>query len=191
MLQVFMNRAGVDNVDDLIKHVMDDDSLYEEEADDAGMTVEAYKSFKHLQEENARMKAHEQQEAEEEFFRAHLQKLAEQGEEMKKVFPNFDLAKEMENEQFRRLTAPNSGLDVRAAYYAIHHDELEPQAMAYGIQRAQQQISQTLQANRRRPVEGASRAGQPASITVDPSKMTREERQKYIERARRGETIVF
>lgn len=191
MLQVLMDRAGVQNVDDLIHHVMDDDSLYEDAAEEAGMTVDAYKSFRKLQEENERMKQHEQQEQEQVIFREHLQNLVRQGEEMKKIFPDFDLQKELQNEQFRRLTAPGSGLDVRAAYYAIHHDELEPQAMAYGIQRAQQQISQTLQANRQRPMEGAMRTGQPADISIDPRKMTREERRHYIERARRGEIITF
>ena len=97
----------------------------------------------------------------------------------------------IENETFRRLVAPNSGLDVHSAYFAVHHAELEPQAMAYGIQRAQQQISQTLQANRARPVEGAIKGGQPANVAIDPSKLSRTERQKLLERARRGEKITF
>ena len=191
MLKVLRDRAGVSNNDELIKTILDDDSLYEDAANEAGMTVEAYKSFEQMKLENERLKAKEQQDAEQQFFNQHLQKLSMQAEELKKTFPNFDLKTEMKDERFRRLTAPNSGLDVRAAYYALHHDEIEPQAMAYGIQRAQQQISQTIQANRQRPVEGASRAGKPAQVTVDPSKMGREERQKLIERARRGENIVF
>ena len=192
-LSAIAKQRGIDenDLDAIVNNILDDDSLYEDEADAMGMTVEGYRNFKAMEAENKRLKAQEEEEQEQMFFRQHMQKLAMQGEEMKKIFPNFDLMKELEDERFRRLTAPNSGLDVRAAYYALHHDELEPQAMAYGIQRAQQQISQTIQANRQRPVEGASRAGQPASVTVDPSKMTRAERQKYIERARRGEKIVF
>ena len=192
-LSAIAKQRGIDenDLDAIVENILDDDSLYEEEADRMGMTVEGYRNFKAMEQENERLKAQEQEEQEQIFFRQHMQKLAMQGEEMKKIFPNFDLMKELEDERFRRLTAPNSGLDVRAAYYALHHDELEPQAMAYGVQRAQQQISQTIQANRQRPVEGASRAGQPASVTVDPSKMTRDERQKLLERARRGEKIVF
>jgi hypothetical protein len=99
---------------------------------------------------------------------------------------------ELKNETFRRLTAPNSGLSVKDAFYAIHHDQLEPQAMAYGIQRATQQISQTLQANRSRPTEGALQKGAQASdIAIDARSMTREQRQQLIERARRGEKIVL
>ena len=162
-----------------------------EEAEAAGMTVEGYKNFRAMEEENERLKAKEAEEEEKLFLRQHFQTLAMQAEEMKKTFPNFDLQAELQNPLFVRLTAPNSGCDVRAAYYAVHHAELEPQAMAYGIQRAQQQMSQTLQANRARPVEGAMKKGQPANVAIDPRSMTREERQKLLERARRGERIEF
>lgn len=191
MLAVLRERAGVETDDELIQHVMDDDSLYEEAADEAGMTVSAYRTFKAMEEQNRELREREEASIQDQMFRQHFSKLVEQGEDLKKMFPNFDLMTEMQDERFRRLTAPDSGLDVKSAYFAIHHDELEPQAMAYGIQRAQQQISQTIQANRSRPVEGAMRNGTPADIHVDPRTMKREERQKLIERARRGETIVF
>ena len=180
-----------DDIDGVVNTILDDDSLYEEDAEAAGMTVEGYKNFIHMQQENEAMRQREQQEQQDMFMRQHFQNLAMQGEEMKKTFPDFDLRREMENETFRRLVAPNSGLDVRAAYYAVHHAELEPQAMAYGIQRATQQMSQTLQANRARPVEGALKNGRPADVAINPKTMGREERQKLIERARRGEKIVF
>lgn len=191
MLNALMKKAGADSVEELSQMILDDDSLYEEEAEKAGMTVDGYKQYQAMMQENERLKAAEEKEQEEQFFRQHFQNLAQQAEEMKKVFPDFDLKAEMENETFRRLTMPNSGLDVQAAYYAVHHKELEPQAMAYGIQRAQQQISQTLQANRARPVEGALKNGQPADISVDPRSMTRAQRQQLIERARRGEKIII
>ena len=191
VMDALIHRYGTDNTEELIKAIQDDDSLIEEEAEEAGMTVEGYRTFKEMQAENQRMKAQEEAAAEEQMLRQHFQKLAMQAEEMKKIFPGFDLKAELENETFRRLVAPNSGLDVHAAYYAVHHAELEPQAMAYGFQRAQQQISQTLQSNQARPVEGALKQGRPADVAVDPRRMTREDRQKLIERARRGETIVF
>ena len=191
MLDALMKKAGVDSVDELQKMILDDDSLYEEEAEEMGMPVEAYKNYKRLQDEHDALEQQKAQYEQEQILRAHFANLAQQAEEMKKTFPNFDLRTEMENETFRRLVAPNSGLDVHSAYFAVHHAELEPQAMAYGIQRAQQQISQTLQANRARPVEGAIKGGQPANVAIDPSKLSRTERQKLLERARRGEKITF
>ena len=191
MLDVLMQKAGVDSVDELQEMILDDDSLYEEEAEEMGMPVEAYKNYKRLQDEHDALERQKAQYDEEQRLRAHFANLAQQAEAMKQTFPNFDLRTEMQNETFRRLVAPNSGLDVHSAYFAVHHAELEPQAMAYGIQRARQQISQTLQANQARPVEGAIKGGQPANVAVDPSKMTRAERQKLLERARRGEKITF
>ncbi|MBP5726049.1 MAG: hypothetical protein J6Y48_03130 [Clostridia bacterium] len=191
MLDALMKKSGAESVDELQRMILDDDSLYEDEAEEMGMPVEAYKNFKRLQEENDRLKAQEQQDREQFMLRQHFANLAQQAEQLKQTIPNFDLRTEMENETFRRLVGPNSGLKVEDAYYAVHHRELAPQVMAYGIQRATQQISQTLQANRARPVEGATRGGQPADVAMDPSKMTRAERQKLLERARRGEKIVF
>lgn len=191
MLEALMKKAGAESVEELQQMILDDDSLYEEEAEEMGMPVEAYKNYKRLQDEHDALEKQKAQYEQEQFLRAHFANLAQQAEEMKKTFPNFDLRTEMENETFRRLVAPNSGLDVHSAYFAVHHAELEPQAMAYGIHRAQQQISQTLQANRARPVEGAIKGGQPANVAIDPSKMSRAERQKLLERARRGEKITF
>jgi len=191
MLNAMMKKTGVDSVEELSKLVLDDDSLYEEEAEKAGMTTEGYKQYIQMVEENRQLKEREQQEQENQFIRMHLAELTRQGEELKKIYPSFDLMQELQNPTFKRLTAPNSGLSVEAAYFAVHHKELEPQAMAYGIQRAQQQISQTIQANRARPVEGAMKSGQPADIAIDPRTMTREQRQKLIERARRGEKIII
>jgi hypothetical protein len=141
--------------------------------------------------ENERLKRQEQEAQADRELKQHLKELWDQGEELKKTYPNFDLWEELKNPTFYRLTLPNSGLKVSDAYYAVHHSELEPQAMAYGIERAKKQISQTLQANRQRPSEGAMQGNQRAQVTVDPRSMTRDQRQKLIERARRGEEVVF
>ena len=192
-LKALARQRGIDedNLDELANNILSDDSLYEEEAEKAGMTVEGYRQFQEMQAENTRLKQQEQQEQQEMLVRAHLQNLVQQAEELKKTYPDFDLRKELQNETFKRLVGPNSGLKLADAFYAIHHDELAPQAMAYGIQRAQQQISQTLAANHSRPTEGAMKAGQVGNVGIDPRSLSREERQKLKDRARRGEYITF
>ena len=192
-LKALARQRGIDenNLDQLAEDILSDDTLFEEEAEQAGMTVEGYRTFKEMEAENQRLHQQEQQEQEQMFLREHFRNLAMQAEELKKTYPDFDLRRELENETFRRLTAPNSGLKVEDAFYAVHHNELAPQAMAYGIQRAQQQMSQTLAANHARPVEGALRNGPAANVVIDPGTLSREERQKLKERARRGETIIF
>jgi hypothetical protein len=191
MLQALMQKAGVESVDELSKIVLDDDSLYEEEAEQRGMTVSALKYTKQLEAQANELKAREAEALEQQQLRQHFDGLARQAEELKKTFPDFDLMTEMENETFRRLTAPNSGLKLEDAYYAVHHNELAPQAMAYGIDRAKRQISQNLQANGRRPTEGAAQGGQPANFAIDVRSMTRAQREQIKQRVRRGERIEF
>ena len=193
MLKVLMQKAGASSVEELQQLIMDDDSLYEDEAEEMGMPVEAYKNYKKLQQEHDEMVAREQRSQEEMFFRDHIAKLAQQGEELKKQFPNFDFHAEMQNETFRRLTSPEVGISVADAYYAVHHNELTPQLMTYGMQRAQQQMGQTLQAQAARPAEGAMRnqAQAAADVRLNPATMSRKEREAIKRRVRNGERVSF
>ena len=188
MLQALMKKAGVDSVEELSELILDDDSLYEDEAEEAGMTVERYKQFKALQDEHDRREAEDKANQERAFWSDHFEKLAEQAEQLKQTFPNFDLQKEMENETFRRLTMPGSGLSLEDAYYTIHRKELGPQIMAFGMNRAREQMGQTIQAQRARPVEGAMRNQNQvaADVKIDFSKLSRKERDEYRRQVHAG-----
>lgn len=177
MLNALMQKAGVKTVEELQQLVMDDDSLYEEAAENAGMTVEAYKHMQALEAEHEQHEAMMQQQK----YEAHFANLAQQAEALKQEFPDFDLEKEMENPKFFQLTRPELGYSLKQAYYAVHGEELTPQLMAYGMQRAREQMSQTIQAQGARPAEGPARGqgSTAASMAVDFSKMTRKERDEY------------
>lgn len=194
MLNVLARQRGIPegDMDALRKSIESDDSLIEDQAAEAGMTVEAYRMMQDIQRENERYKAQEAFNVEQQRLYQHYQKLAGQAEQLKAQFPDFDLQAELQNENFLRMTSPEGGLSVEEAFWAIHHRELGPQAMAYGIQRAQQQMSMTLQANRQRPTEGALNGSKPAaSLERDPRRMTKAERAELIRRARMGEEIVL
>lgn len=186
MLKVLRERAGVETNEDLVKHVMDDDSLYEEAASEAGMTIPAYKQFMAMKQERDAAQAREQEDQRTAMINQHFQNLVRQGEELKKQFPNFDLQKELENPAFFRMTQPGVGLPVEDAYFAIHRKELAPQMLAYGMQRAKTQMGQTLQAQQKRPQEGAMRQqGQAAEVMkLDPARMTRQERERIKQEIR-------
>lgn len=181
MVDILMKKAGAASVQDLIKLVVDDDSNYAEEAEAAGMTIEKYKQFKALQDEHDRRQAEDQQNIEQAMWRDHFSRMAEQAEQMKQRWPDFNLEAEMQNEQFRKLTHPSVGLSVEDAYRTVHWKEIEPQLVAYGMNRAQQQAAQTIQAGKARPVEGAmnSQTAPAAGVRQDFSKMTRPQRDEY------------
>ena len=193
MLKVLRERTGVATNEDLVKHVMDDDSLYEEAANEAGMTIPAYKQFMQMKAERDAAQAREQEDQRKVMIENHFRNLVQQGEELKKKFPNFDLQKELQNPAFFRMTQPGVGLRVEDAYFAVHHNELAPQMMAYGMQRAKTQMGQTLQAQQKRPQEGAMRPqGQAAEVMkIDPSKMTRKEREEIRRQVRIGKRVSF
>jgi len=193
MLKVLRDRAGVQSDQELIRKVMDDDSLYEDAANEAGMTIPAYKQFMQMKAQRDRLERQQQEDMRDRQLKTHVQNLVRQAEEFKKQFPGFDLEKEvLQNDTFRRLTSQEVGLSVRDAYFAIHHDELAPQMMAYGMQRAKQQMGQTIQAQQRRPAEGAMKAqGQSAAaeISLDPRKMTRAERNRMYDYIHKKGTV--
>ena len=176
-LQVLRERAGVETNDDLVNHIMDDDSLYEEAANEAGMTVEGYKQFMAYKAEHDEHVKAEAEYQRREAVNQHYQGLVRQAEEFKKVFPRFDLNEELKNKQFLRLTSPAVGLSIEDAYHAVHHRELGAQQMAYGMQRAQRQMAQTIMANGNRPREGGmgTQAAAP-DVKINPRGMSRKER---------------
>ena len=196
LIESVARQRGIDpeNLPELVKAVQSDDPQIEELAAEAGMTTDAYLTVQRIKEANARYEAKEQQDVFQRKVQEHYAKLSQQAEALKQRIPDFDLEKELFNpndDRFMKMTSPEGGLDVETAYYALHHRELEPQAMAYGIQRAQEQMAQTLQANGRRPTEGAMSSGQAGNFQIDPRRMSKAERADYIRRARMGEEIVL
>ena len=175
--------AGGDpaTADELLDLLRNDDSLIEDEAEAAGMTVERYREFKALKDEHEQRQAQDEADREKAAWDNHFAKMAAQAEELRQKFPGFNLDEEMQNEQFRRLTHPSVGVSVEDAYRVIHRDEIDKQLMAYGMNRTRQQMGQTIQAQHARPQEGAMRSQgqQAANVAVDFSQMDRKQRDEY------------
>jgi hypothetical protein len=193
-LEALITKHGLESgdLDGLVKKITDDDSLYEDEALERGIPVETLKEMKALErqsKEYQRMQAENQQR---QLMQAHFQKLSEQANAAKQLYPGFDLRQELANPTFARLTHPSVGIDVRTAYEIAHRDEIQPRAMAAVAQQTQQKISASVQAGASRVSEnGLKPSGGAVSLSDDPRNWSRAERQKIAERARRGERITF
>ena len=189
---LLMQKAGVDDFDEFSRMVEDDDSIYEEEAEERGMSVEQLKAMKQLETENTELKAREKKAQEQQLIRQHIAGLQQQASELQQLFPNFNLEAEMQNPEFIKLTQPG-GISVKQAYMALHGDEMIPQLMAYGMQRAQQQMGQTIQAQRARPAEGAMSGKNPSAAEprINPKNLTRAEMKKYKELIRMDKFTSF
>lgn len=118
-----------------------------------------------------------------------LAKWNEQAEQLKAVYPDFDLETEAANADFAQLLG--NGVDMRLAYEVIHRDELTEQSMRYAVQRTEKRVADSVRANGRRPAEGAGKGGAAAAIETDVSKMTKQQMEDLERRARRGERITL
>ena len=180
------------DVDGIIKAYTDDDSLYEEDAAKAGMSVAAYKQLTQLQADNKARQEREARSLQEQRFEKHIQGLIQQGEALKQQFPDFDLRAEMQNPAFQRLTSPEVGVSVSDAYWLIHRAELEPMAMQVATQRTKEMISQSIQSGAMRPAEnGAANVSPALDIRDDPSKWTKKDRDEVRRQARAGRRIIL
>lgn len=157
-------------LDDLVGRIDKDDSYYEDYAMEHDISVDDAKEILSLKNEVAKNKAEEKRraEAEAEFQReqqmqAEIDALRRNAEQTKSIYPSFNLEAEMQDEKFRVLCAATHG-DTLAAYRAVHHNELmNAQSQAITLQ-AQQQVANTVNANKARPIENGL-SSQAATVT--------------------------
>lgn len=176
----------------LSEKVLNDNSMYEQEAYERGMSVEDLKQLKSLERENAQLRRATQVTEEQREWDA----LVAQGEELKQTYPAFNLDNEMLNPQFGKLLATfqRSGFPdaVKIAYETVHRDEIMGGAMQYAVEKTQQKISNSIQSGMSRPQEnGTNQTAAGAPTALDPSKLTKAQIEDIKRRAARGERITF
>ena len=96
-------------------------------------------------------------------FDAHFRSLERQAETMKTLFPGFDLRSALDDPAFARMTAPDVGISVEDAYYALHRGEIQSAAMQVAAQKTAQMISDSIRCGKMRPSENGAQA-QGASV---------------------------
>ena len=177
----------------LAKAISDDESYYEDKALEMGVNVETAKRIDQQERDTARQQRQEAMNLEQQKFQQHIMKLEQQGEAMKKVFPNFDLRTELKNPYFARMTSPNVGISVEDAYYAVHRKEIQAASMQVAAQQTAKKISNSIQAGRNRPSENGTSGQAPSVTTFDYSKASREQREELKRQIRaaaaRGEKL--
>jgi hypothetical protein len=196
-LELLARKHGLDpanmDYDALTKAISDDNSYYEDKALQMGTSVETAKKIDQEERDTARQKKAEELSIQEQKMRNHFTSLENQAEEMKKVFPNFDLQTELKNPAFLRMTSPNVGISVRDAYYAVHHDEMQEAAMRAASKATEQNISNNIQARQRRPDENGISGQAPSATTFNYRNASPEQREAFKKdlRARmaRGEKV--
>ena len=189
MLDMLKEKYGVSDVKDLQKAIMDDDSYYEEEAMERGLTVEQLKYMKQMERENKAYKAREQESIQEQMQREKIEGWLRQEAQFKQKAPDFSLREELANPEFERLLA--AGVNVETAFNVIHQDEIMSGAMNYTAKKAVEKTVNDIKARGMRPSENGlgTTTTEPKRKTV--GEMTGEEILEMANKAKKGEKISF
>jgi hypothetical protein len=191
VLDLLANKYGVKDgdIEALSKAIEDDETFYEDEALERGITVEQVKEIRKMQRENEALRNQmKQQQTKENADRLYAAWM-EQAEQVKGVYPSFDLAAEMQNEQFRKLLQSN--VPVQTAFEVIHKDEIIPAAMQYTAQKISGKVANSIRSGQNRPAEGAMSSRSAVVTKSDVSQLTRADRDEIDRRVARGEKIRF
>lgn len=172
--------------------ISQDDSYVESVMNQYGVDGEAARKIAGYEELLADKRRAEQESLERKMVREHYQKLTGQAEDVKKLYPNFDLDRELNDPTFRRWTSPQYGMSVKDAYYALHREEIQQAEAAALAQKMQEAMANRMMAGQARPAERGGSQG--ASIAqIKPAKASAQERaelkRRIIEAAAKGEKI--
>ena len=190
-LEVLAKKYGVDasDVKALNKAIEEDDSYFEEEALELGLSVEQLKEIKKIKRENTELKALMDEKERKDNAEKQVSTWMEQAKNAKKLYPSLDLNVEAKNKEFLKLL--DAGIDVGSAYLVIHKDEIIPGAMQFAAKAAEQKLTNNIIANGARPAENGNASQGATVVKSDVSQLSKADRQEIIRRVQRGEKIRF
>ena len=196
-LELLARKHGQDpaniDYDALAKAISEDKAFYEDKALEMGVSVETAMKIDQQERDTARQEREQARTIQQQKIQQHFYKLQQQGEAMKQTFPGFDLMTELKNPAFARMTAPDVGISVEDAYYAVHRNEIQTASMQVAAQKTAQKISNSIQAGSLRPQENGTTGQAPSVTTFDyrnASKEQRDELKRQIRAAAaRGEKL--
>ena len=125
------------------------------------------------------------------FLQEHVRSVNTQAEALKKEFPGFDLAAEMANPAFVRMTSPGVGMSVKDAFFAVHGQEIQRDSMQFAARQAGERIAASVMAGGSRPRENGLDPAGSAELGVNVQSMDKKTRAEYRRRIRNGEKINF
>lgn len=193
LLSLVGERYGWDGKDmAALRASLESDKAYlEQEALERGMTVEQLAEVKRLERENKELLRQQTEAQEKVEFERKLGGWLQEAEALKGTYPNLNLYEEFGNPQFVRLL--DAGVGVEMAYQAMHFNDLMGGALQYTAQQTQKAVLDGVKANGMRPTENGARSSNGINQKIDVSKLTDEECDALIERARRNpdERITF
>lgn len=112
-----------------------------------------------------------------------------QAEQVKQLFPEFDLREEMKNPRFARLI--RGGVDIGDAYQALHGSQILPAAMEYAARTVEQRMADAMRSGALRPGENGIHGGGAVMAGGTVAAMTRQDYDRICRMVERGERVTF
>ena len=164
-LETLAKKYGVDasDIKALNKAIEEDDTYYEQEALEKGVSVEHLKEFKKMERENNQLKKLRDEQNAKDAAEKRVAAWMEESKQVKTIYPQFDFKSEMQNSKFVDLLRV-PGVDVRTAYELTHKDEIIAGAMQFTAKTVEKKITDNIVANGARPIENGLNS-QGASLT--------------------------
>lgn len=169
--------------------IENDDAYWSEAAEEAGLSVEQYKQFQRLQRENAALLNAQRQQRSQQAAQQQLQRWYSEAEQVKGLYPSFDLNAEVKNPQF--LSMLKAGVPVQHAYEVVHMDEIKAGVAQLTAQATEKQVVDGIRAKGTRPQENGTTAQSAFTVKDDVSKLSKKDRAEIARRVARGEHITF
>ena len=165
-IELMCRKYGLDpenpDYDALNTAVSGDGSYYEELALEMGVPVATAMQIDQKNRDDARNQRIEAANLEEQRLMKHFNSMVSQGEQLKALYPGFDLQTELQNPQFMRLTSPDMPFSVQDAYEIVHREELNQARTQAAVQITQQQMSNAIRSGSMRPVENGTGSKAPS-----------------------------
>lgn len=179
----------------LAKAVSDDNSYYEELADQLGLPspdlAKELVEARNLRAEAIRAEEERDRRVE---MDQKMRQWHQDAELVKQqLFPNLDFFAECNNPETGRqfLSMLHSGVPVRNAYQALHQDEIIGGAMQHTAQTVAKKITDDIRTRGMRPVENGASGQAAASVKPSVKGLTRSDHAEINRRLARGEKISF
>lgn len=199
IMDTYAKKYGITDPTDydaIVTAYLNDDSIYEDEAYERGMTTEQVKEFHRIERENQSYREAEEERKRQEAFEEEERKRQaiftewdRQIAEVKQIYPNFDIGVERKNDQFLKMM--NAGVNVRTAYEVAHKDELMRGAMQFTAQKVQEKVTNAIASNKARPSENGLSSHATAIVKEDVWNYSKDQLADIKRRAMAGEKVTF
>lgn len=112
-----------------------------------------------------------------------------EAEQLKQLYPDFDLRQEMRDPKFAGLL--RSRIDMQTAYEVLHNRQILPAAMEYAARTTQQRLASALRSGSGRPAENGIRGSGAVMLGSDVAHMSRKDYAAVCRMVERGERVSF